>query len=161
LPPPWPEQELWSFEAQNELRVVRIEGAPGVSPDQTDVPTEWRTLPLYLLEPGKSLRVEEMKRGGTSAQEEQLALQREIRLALDGKGLTAKDTMTGTLYQSRRLHMRDNYHLGRVQINGIDQFITRLHEGEPPGVEIREGELHLVGESRHSEPFEQLSVTGW
>lgn len=51
--PPWPTQEIWSFQAQNALRVVAVEGAPALDPTQTNLPEEWRSWPAYLLQPGK------------------------------------------------------------------------------------------------------------
>ena len=40
-------QEVWSFQAQNQLRMVQIEGVSGVDPKQTDVPKEWAEFPAY------------------------------------------------------------------------------------------------------------------
>ena len=42
---PWPETEIWVFEAEPSLRVVEVEGVPAVDPQQTTLPAEWRHLP--------------------------------------------------------------------------------------------------------------------
>lgn len=50
--PPWPEQELWSFQARPALRQVEVEGTGGavpVDPRQTRLPADWQRLPAWLL----------------------------------------------------------------------------------------------------------------
>ena len=61
----WPQQEIWSFQAQNALRVVQLSGAPALDPAQTNVPAEWRPWPAYLLQPGEALRFVTRTRGDT------------------------------------------------------------------------------------------------
>ena len=43
---PWKEgEEVWVFESRPPLRVVTVEGVPGVDPQQTTLPDEWRRCP--------------------------------------------------------------------------------------------------------------------
>ena len=46
---PWPEQEVWVFSPDNRLRQVELTGAPGVDPQRTNLPAEWRSLRAFLL----------------------------------------------------------------------------------------------------------------
>ncbi|MEI2774175.1 MAG: hypothetical protein V9G98_26845 [Candidatus Competibacter sp.] len=64
---PWPEQEIWSFRAQNALRVVQVSGAPALDPAQTRLPEAWRQWPAYLVQPGEALRFATRTRGDTES----------------------------------------------------------------------------------------------
>ncbi|TVQ86991.1 MAG: hypothetical protein EA400_12115 [Chromatiaceae bacterium] len=50
--PPWPQQEVWSFQAQPALRQVEVQdtgGAVPVDPRQARIPADWQRLPAWLL----------------------------------------------------------------------------------------------------------------
>ncbi|MFN8640481.1 MAG: hypothetical protein U0802_02010 [Candidatus Binatia bacterium] len=74
-PPPadgWATSEVWVFQAHPDLRLVTIEGADAVDPQQTDLPPEWRALPAYLMRPGAAMTLVERRRGDTDAPADQL-----------------------------------------------------------------------------------------
>src|SRR5579885_271324 len=97
LPAPWPQDEIWSFLAHPELRVVEASGGAPDDPRQTQMPESWRALPAYLLNPGAALRLEEKQRGLITPEPDQLHLQREIWLDGDGGGYTVQDRLEGRL----------------------------------------------------------------
>jgi hypothetical protein len=160
LASPWPVNEIWSFAQQNALRLVDIQGAQSIDPQQTDMPMAWREYPAYLLEKGKSLTFKEMRRGQEARRAEQLNLQRRMWLDFEGKGYTLQDTMTGTVEQHWRLSQLRPYQLGRVSIDGHDKLITQVADGAP-GVEIRQGTLNLTAVSRVNEAPYKLPAVGW
>jgi len=41
LPAPWPANEIWSFRAQDRLRVVTVDGVAALDPVQANVPPPW------------------------------------------------------------------------------------------------------------------------
>ena len=43
--PPWPKQEIWSYAANERLRVAALEGGEAIDPTQADVPHDWRENP--------------------------------------------------------------------------------------------------------------------
>src|SRR6266704_1363834 len=51
----WPAQEVWVFEARPDLRLATVEGATAVDPQQTSLPDAWKSLPAYLMQPGRTL----------------------------------------------------------------------------------------------------------
>ncbi len=160
LASPWPANEIWSFAQQNALRLVDIQGAQSIDPQQTDMPMAWREYPAYLLDKGKSLTFKEMRRGQEARRAEQLNLQRRMWLDFEGKGYTLQDTMTGTIEQHWRLSQLPPYQLGRVSIDGHDRLITQVGDGVP-GVEIRQGILNLTAVSRINEVPSKLPAVGW
>ena len=160
--PPWPQQEIWSFQAQNLLRVVQVGGAPALDPAQTNLPAEWRQWPAYLAQPGDTLRFVTRTRGDTETAPERLTLERTLWLDFAGGGYTAQDRLSGSLNRTR-LEAAPALRLGRVEINGEDQFITQLPEAGTAGVEVRQlNDLRLVADSR-LEPaaIDDLPAVGW
>ena len=90
-PAPWPRSEVWSFQAQDRLRVVAIEGVPPTDPAQANVPQEWRELPAYRMEASSVLRISERSRGLAAADANQLRLYRTAWLDFSGAGYTIVD----------------------------------------------------------------------
>lgn len=159
---PWAANEVWSIQTHNELRVISIDGGTAIDPTQTAMPAAWKQLPAYLMTPEQPLTLTTRKRGDSDPALEQLHLQRTLWLDFDGKGYTAKDTISGQLTNSSRLEANATLELGRVSINNQDQFITRLEAQSPAGVELRQGPLQLEAESRiNPENINSLSAVGW
>lgn len=161
-PAPWPPQEIWSFQAQNVLRVVQVEGAPALDPAQTRLPQDWRQWPAYLLQPGGELRLSTRQRGEVAPAPERLSLERTLWLDFAGNGYTVRDRLSGNL-DATRLDTTPELRLGRVAINGEDQFITTQSDTETTGVEVRQlNKLELVADSR-LEPaaISDLPAVGW
>lgn len=157
----WAAQEIWVFSAHPELRLVTVEGADAVDPQQTNLPPEWRRFPAYLLAPGATLRLVERRRGDVDGTPDQLALQRRLWLDFDGGGYTVQDRITGTLSRSWRLDMAPPVVPGRVAVNGRDQFVTRLAPDGPAGVELRDPALQLEADSRIEDARGTLPAVGW
>ncbi|MDX2171272.1 MAG: hypothetical protein SF182_29655, partial [Deltaproteobacteria bacterium] len=157
----WASHEVWVFRAHPELRLVTVEGADAIDPQQTDLPGDWRQLPAYLMPPGSELRLVERRRGDSDAPPDQLSLSRTLWLDFDGGGYSLRDQVSGTLTRAWRLDMGAPIVLGRVAVNGSDQFITRLSADAPAGVEIRSGALDLTADSRLDGAQRTLPAVGW
>lgn len=158
---PWPKEEIWVFEAKNYLRMVDVEGVPSIDSRQTDLPKEWNHLPAYYIKPGDELKLTEKKRGDSESQPDVLNLSRDIWLDFNGKGYTVKDSITGKINKNSRLTANSQLKLGRVSINNMDQFITKLKDDDPAGVEVRKGNIDLTAESRLEENVTKFNATGW
>ena len=162
IPAPWPQQEIWSFQAQNTLRQVAVEGAPALDPTQTKLPESWRQWPAWLLQAGETLRFQLRQRGESEPAPAQLNLKRTLWLDFAGKGYTVRDQLSGSL-DTTRLEATPILQLGRVEINGEDQFITQSPDQKAVGVELRQlNNLQLMADSR-LEPtdIERLPAVGW
>lgn len=145
---PWRDgDEVWVFDARGDLRVVTVEGVPSIDPSQTTLPDAWKRLPAYPMKLGDTLALVERRRGDADPPQNQLSLTRRLWLDFDGNGFTVSDALQGTLSRDSRLTMADPTTLGRVAINGKDQFITKL-DGLGSGVEIRQGQLSVAADSR-------------
>lgn len=146
-PAPWPEQEVWVFASRPDLRQVEILGADLVDPRQTRLPADWRSLPAYLMRPGETLRLEQLRRGAAAA--DRVRLERELRLDFTGDAFSVRDHLQGRLEQRWRLDAEPVLALGQVRVDGQPRFITRLAgEGAVEGVEVRNGRLDLVADAR-------------
>jgi hypothetical protein len=160
LPAPQDEQ-IWSFAARNDLRVVALEGLSSVDPKQVPIPEAWRALPAYQIKAGQTLKINESRRGNPQPGADQLKLQRQIWLDFDGKGYTFKDTLSGKLSRSWRLEMAAPGVLGRAAADGADQPVTRRAGVQADGVELRRGALRLQADSRVEGAQRSLPASGW
>lgn len=157
----WPAEEVWAFAAQSNLRSVEIEGAAAIDPQQTTLPEDWRQYPAYRLTPGETMRFKEIKRGDPQPAPDQLNLARNIWLRFDGSGFTIQDTISGRKTSGWRLEANPPLQLGRVAVDGQEQFVTRLKGSAKMGVELREGNLNLVADSLCPGKICELPATGW
>ncbi|HRK57334.1 MAG TPA: hypothetical protein PLQ67_07410, partial [Burkholderiaceae bacterium] len=124
LPPGLPD-EVWSFAAHNDLRVVSVEGLTAVDPKQVGMPAQWQSFAAYRIKAGQSMRWVQSQRGNPQPSADQLALRRTIWLDFDGGGYTFEDRITGQLSrswqgQTGRLEMAAAGVLGRASIDGQD-----------------------------------------
>ena len=161
LSSPWPEDEIWAFAARPDLRQVALSGLPSLAPSQTGIPREWEQLPIYRAGKQAILSMHEQRRGDPDPGRDRLVLSRDIWLDFDGRGYSAKDSMTGELTRSWRLEAGPGFDLGRVEVNGAPSLITRLGAGGAPGVEVRRGALDLRADARMSTPDNALAASGW
>ncbi len=152
-------QEVWVFEARNDLRMVEIEGPDAIDPGRTALPEEWKSLPAYLMDKDSLIRFKEIRRGNAEPAPDRLNLRRTWWLDFDGKGFTVQDEIGGTMRRSSNLLMHPSGILGRVTVNGQDQLITDF-EGKA-GVEIRQGNIRVIAESRVENPGSAISAGGW
>ncbi len=160
-PPPWPNQEIWSFEAEPALRLVEIAGAVPVDPRQTRLPLDWQSLPAYQLSAGQTLRLQVVRRGDPQPEPDSLQLQRDLWLDFDGQGYTLRDRIEGRMTSGWRLSANPELELGRATLDGDPQFITKLAPDNRAGLEVRQGQVNLVAESRLAGPLTDLPATGW
>jgi hypothetical protein len=155
----WPDEEIWTFEARMDIRVVEPTGAPLIDPSQTGLPDTWKALPAYRMAAGDTLRLVERQRGNPGMQAASLELRREMWLDFAGGGLTRKDAIRGDLPGRMRLEMRPGSDLGRAELGGRPMMITTL-EGRD-GVEVSAGGLDLLAVSRASLDGGRLEAGGW
>ncbi len=158
---PWREgEEVWTFDARPSLRLASVEGVRAVDPQQTSLPDAWRTLPAYSVGPADTMKLVEKRRGDVDPEPDQLTLERSLWLDFDGRGFTANDSITGTFHRAARLEMSPEMVLGRVAIEGQDQFITRGESGKA-GVEIRQGPMRIAADSRIASALRDIPAVGF
>lgn len=157
----WPKEEIWAFNSHPELRVVEIEGVPAIDPLQTSLPPQWQNHPAYRVLDGESMAFKEIKRGDPQPAPDQLSLSRNIWLRFDGSGYTLQDAITGTKTTNWRLEMNSPVRLGRVEVDGQVQFITKDEKTGKSGVELRRGMLNLAADSEYEGNISNLPATGW
>lgn len=159
--PPWPADEVWAFEARNDLRVVEIEGVVAVDPRQTRAPQEWHRFPVYTLNAGDSMRFTVVRRGDPEPEPDKLTLARQLWLDFDGGGYSVEDRIGGTITRNWRLDSSTGLELGQVVVDGKPRFITRLGSAGADGVEVRRGRVNLVADARMVRHGGAFAATGW
>jgi hypothetical protein len=158
--PFWPEREVWAFTPNGQARQVKVSGSPGVDPQQTALPAEWKQLAAYSVAPGEGLELTTERRGEPDPAPNRLQLQREMWLDLDGRAYTIRDRISGTMNRDWRLSLASGQ-LGRVVVAGNDQLITKDPTSGLPGVELREGQVDMVAEWRTQGGIRELAAVGW
>lgn len=154
-------QEIWAFQSQNHLRMVKVQGIPSIDPHQTDLPPKWKKFSTFVINPGDEITFKETRRGDPDPAPDQLRLKRSWWLDFDGKGLTIQDHIHGTMSRQWYLAMNPPATLGRVSVDGRDQLITSQGKDKKPGVELRRGQLNLVAESRFDASTQTIPAVGW
>jgi hypothetical protein len=158
---PWPTDETWVWQTDDALRQVTLTGAPGVDPERTNLPAEWRGLPAFLVTGGAALALQTTRRGEPAPAPDRLTLTREAWLDLDGAGFTVQDHLQGALHRSWRLDLAAPAVLGRVAVDGTDQLVTANPDSGAPGVEVRRGALDVTADSRLDNDARVLPAVGW
>lgn len=157
---PWPEQEVWVFESQPHLRQVSLSGAVAIDPKNTRLPVQWQRWPAYQIEAQTVLALAQKQRGDGNQHHDQLNLKRTWWLDFDGQGLSLQDHITGQVQGRYRLPMNADIQLGRVAVNGVDQFITKLENDDKQGIELRSSNIDVVADSQWKGGF-NIPATGW
>ena len=156
----WPESEVWTFDARPQLRVVEIEQLAAIDPSQTNLPDEWKNLPAYKISQDQAMGFKTIRRGDPEPEPNQLNLTRKLWLDFDGAGYTVNDTITGRMTSGWRLNTLPQTQLGKVTLNGSNQFITQDKTGKQ-GVEVRTGTITLDADSRAVGAVNSISAVGW
>jgi hypothetical protein len=157
----WADEEIWSYESDESLRVTVPEGTNAVDPAQVGVPAEWQASPSFRLARGDTLRIVERSRGVPAALENRLTLERSLWRDYDGAGYTIVDALSGQMDTGWRLDMRTPYRLGSAQAGGKDLLVTQGSAPELAGVEVRDKALSLRALSRLESADSHLPATGW
>lgn len=153
--------EVWSFAANDRLRVAAVEGVAGIDPLQANVPGEWRGYPAFRMQPGSQLKIVERSRGLANMDQNRLRLSRRLWLDFDHEGFTAVDDLSGTLRRDWRLAMREPYELASARSGSESLLVTSSAPGGETGVEVRTPTVQLVTLARSAHPFSRLPATGW
>ncbi|TLZ41052.1 MAG: hypothetical protein E6K32_09755, partial [Gammaproteobacteria bacterium] len=153
--------EVWSFAANDRLRVAAVEGVAGIDPLQANVPGEWRGHPAFRMQPGSQLKIVERSRGLANMDQNRLRLSRRLWLDFDHEGFTAVDNLSGTLRRDWRLAMREPYELASARSGSGSLLVTSSAPGGETGVEVRTPTVQLVTLARSAHPFSRLPATGW
>jgi hypothetical protein len=159
----WPKQEVWSYAANDRLRVAAFEGGEGIDPAQANVPQEWRRYPSYRIASGDVLQINERSRGISPQEVNHLSLQRELYLEFARRGFTVIDQISGQMRNGWRLNMRSPYRLMRAT-SGADNLLvteTEANGAAVTGVELRTPVLRLMTVARLTVPGGAMTASGW
>ncbi len=157
---PWPAEEIWSFAADPQLRVVEVSGPPAIDAGQAGVPGEWSMLPAYAMTAGATLSVTERSRGLSDQDQNRLRLSRELWFDFDGGGASFRDRVSGEMLRGWRLDVAPPFALARAESPGGPLLVTAGRESGWSGVEVRERQLALTAAGRIAGGL-TMPVGGW
>jgi hypothetical protein len=157
---PWPDEEIWSFEGIDRLRVAAAEGAESIDPAQADVRGDWRGFPAFRLGAGARLNVVERSRALANIDDNQLTLRRNLWLDFDHQGYTVTDDISGELNRDWRLDVAGPYVLESAKSDDENLLVTVAANGAT-GVELRNQELDLSTIARLQGGRGSMPATGW
>ncbi len=155
----WAKDEIWSFAANDGMRVAAAEGADGIDPAQANVPGEWRSLPAFRMTADSKLTIVERSRGLANADDNRLSLNRNLWLDFDHAGFTVVDHISGTMRRDWRLDMQAPFTLASARLNGEQLLVTEGGEGRA-GIELRLPRLNLQTVARAA-AGRTMPATGW
>jgi len=160
---PWKE-ELWSFMPDHNLRHLKVTGAQGINPMQTDMPSQWKRNATYLMKKGDNLKFIEQRRGEEQVQENRIKLNRTAWLGMSGNEVTFSDKLNGKLSKSWDISFNGG-ELQRAEMNGALQPISKRKTGET-AIEVRSSNINLttVAKSANSVGISgilKLPANGW
>lgn len=153
-------EEVWVYQAAPLIRSASIEGPSPVDPQQTTLPKEWRNLPGYLMRPGSTFGFKEIRRGDSDPAPDKLALDRRLWLSFDGSTMTMSDRVQGDISRASRLAMGAPVQLGRADVAGQDQLITRGSDNLA-GIEVKRGKLLMSADSLVPDAPRSFPALGW
>lgn len=153
------DQELWAILENPYYRNVAIKGPQAIDPMQTDIPSDWKTYPVYLMTKDIELVLDEEPIVKQSLGNK-ITLTRFLWLDESGKAFTVEDKIQGTINDLWRINLDSSYKLGSVKQNEELQLIT-LDENRKSGIEIRQGYLNVVALSRLQNYGKKILASGW
>ncbi|MGK0440923.1 MAG: zinc transporter ZupT [Pseudohongiellaceae bacterium] len=154
----WPNVEYISFQANSNIRQVKITGAMSVDTSQIDLPYEYANLPTYKLTPSTSLIITTLVRGDDSPATNLLKISRNLWLAFDGQSITAQDVIEGSMNSGWRLDASKDTTIGRATVDGQPVLITDYNGKQ--GLEIRSPKINLNAVTSVQDSS-SLFATGW
>src|SRR5436190_3633749 len=158
---PWPSQEVWSFQADQRLRLALPQAPHPIDPAQAGVPADWAAYPAFLMEAGDTLTLDERSRGLAADDQNRLTLERTLWLDIDGQGYRARNRVNGHLVRDWRLDMAAPYKLSRADEGGEGLLVTTGARPGLTGVELRKPALSLGASARLAGAGASMPVTGW
>ncbi|MEJ2256675.1 MAG: hypothetical protein P8X98_06650, partial [Woeseiaceae bacterium] len=154
-----PDTEVWSYAANDRLRVTAAEGLPPVDPVRAGVPPAWQTLPAFRVASGQTFSITERSRGRISASND-LALERTFWLDFEGSGFLVRDLIRGEMLTAWRLDMVPPYGLLAAREGGDNLLVTAGPAAGETGVEVRRTDVDLDALGRAA-TRSSMPVTGW
>jgi len=168
-------QEVWSYEAAPALRTTVVspdKNMLNVDPRQAGVPTEWLSLPAFVVNPGARFQIEERSRGQNEREGQRLTLKRDMWLDFSGKGFFARDRIEGTMRQGWRFDVAAPYILERAdslrtRTQGTSDdlsaalLVTYGADETLTGVEWHQTNVTLNAGVRLAAEPGRIPVTGW
>ncbi|WP_144393739.1 hypothetical protein [Pleionea sediminis] len=155
----WPEQEVWAFKNNPEIRVATLIDLPVIDAESADLPFEWREYPSFLYEKGEKATIEEKVRGVPEDTNNQMTLNRNVWLSFNGQMWIFDDHISGRMRKDWRLEMEEPYLLEHAQENEESLLITTANNNKT-GIEVRNPNLNISAMGI-IEPINSMLVTGW
>ncbi len=153
----WPEQEVWGFLPDRQLRLVDVSGAPGIALSQTAWPFDDDAIG-FLLGADDRLTLTESQRGDTNPKPNRYSVERALWLAFDGSRYIVHDALDMDIRAPERLAA--DYAVGRVEVDGELQLVNTV-QGSEPGVAVQQGDHSLAALGTLPAGADMSATGGW
>lgn len=155
----WPEQEIWTFAAQEQFRMGKLSGVKIIDTSLTSLPEGWKNLPGYVMSPTDVFNYAIQHRGKPLQLNNRLTLNRSMWLSYDTTQYTFNDNITGSMINGWRLSMPGPYLLESGEDQDGAVLITSLIDNER-GIENRYRQVNIKAQGKIASTTE-LAVSGW
>jgi len=155
----WPQDEVWVFKGNENLRQGKLSGAQMVDNSQVRMPRSWTALPSYLVTQQTVLNYDIQHRGKPLHLENQLQLNRTMWLSFDYNSYSVVDELFGTMLNDWRLTLNAPYQLESANDPDGPVLVTTMGADER-GLENRYSNVDIDARSTIAATSE-LAVTGW
>lgn len=156
----WPTEEIWSWNPDDRFRSVEFTGGEPVHNDLKILPTEWKGDAAFILKPGASAKLNELRRGEQLAPPDSIEVDREIWMDLNGDGLTIADDLRGTLQRGTRVNALSENLIGRASLYNEPILVSKDPDKGLSGVELRDQGIELSTVAR-VDGSKTISAAGW
>ncbi len=154
-----PDTEIWSYRANDRLRVTSASGPAPVDPARVQVPDAWTELPAFRMAAGNALTIDERSRGRAAADND-LYLDRTLWLDYSGDGFVVRDLISGLMRTGWRLDLVPPYELKSASAGGESLLVTVGDGDGYTGIELRDPAVDVIAVGRN-ETRGEMPVTGW
>ncbi|MFT5162460.1 MAG: hypothetical protein ACI9FJ_001036, partial [Alteromonadaceae bacterium] len=157
----WPEEEVWVFKADDQLRTGKLSGGTVIDANLADLPNDWLNLPAYVFKPNDTFEYQITHRGRPLGLENRLTLKRQLWLSFDRSEYAFNDDITGSMIRDWRLSMSGPFILQSGEDQDGNVLITSSSaEPDERGIENRYPNVSIKA-SGITPAKTQLPVTGW
>lgn len=122
----WPDEEIWGFQPNRNLRVVSVEGPPRVNLEQVQAPgplsRSGSDIYGYVLSSDSALTLIEEQRGNVNPNPARFNIQRNLWLSFDGDSYVVADSIQAQT--DSEIRIAASYLPGKVEVDGQLRLIS-------------------------------------
>ena len=153
-------KETISLQVNESYRTIDVINGISLDPMQSNIPNEWKILPLYLLQDDGEFRIKQLYKN-TQQQEDYFTLRREMWLGFEGNYYSIQDNIEANIFKIKRLEIDKSIVLNSVTLNNKPSLINKIEQNSNLGFSLKNPNTHIVTNSKYTKSITNLPVNGW